>query len=78
MRGVLHRLNAPTAGRPARRAHALPMILTLSLGGELGRTVDVALRVDYRTRQCVVSEPMPSIVTVTVEPSRRNTWGLRE
>ena len=30
------------------------------------------------TRQCVVSEPMPPIETVTVEPSRRNTCGLRE
>ena len=30
------------------------------------------------TRQCVVSDPMPSIETVTVEPSRRKTCGLRE
>ena len=29
-------------------------------------------------RQCVVNSPIPSIPTVTLERSRRKTWGSRE
>ncbi len=60
--------------RPAGRA----LGVVPAAGGGSPPARDRGRAVGQITRQWVVSEPMPSIETVTVEPSRRKTCGLRE
>ena len=58
----------PVTGRPTRGAARSARPCGSGVRG----------RRQSRMRQCVVSAPMPSMPTVTVERSRRNTCGSRE